>query len=207
MSRCDPSTIIKTSPLNERTRYRDGDTQDIVTVIMDMDAVSDKYVDAEAAQCLVGADDYDTLRNVWKFVKRNVRYKADSRGKEVVKSPAALFTIGKGDCKSFSITEAALLRALGFKGIRYRFAAYNGGRDVTHVYVVVKSGGQDVILDAVYEEFDAEHRYTWKRDIPAARAHISGIGATRTKSGTSTGCQLSFTKLFAWGLIAWGITR
>ncbi len=206
--KCRPKDIFKTSALKGRVRFRDGDTDDIVKVIMDMDSMSDKYVDVEAAECLIGSDDYETLRNVWKFVKTNVTYRADARGKEVVKSPAALFEIGRGDCKSFSIAEVALLRALGFKGIRYRFAAYDGGRDVTHVYVVCKLRGQDVILDAVHSRFDDEVPYAWKKDIPAARAHISGIGATRPdKSGTHRWCKFSFTKLFALGLIAWGITR
>lgn len=200
--RCNPTDIIKSSNLKERIRFKDGDTVDIIQVIMDMDAVSDDYVDAEAAQCLIGADDYDTLRNVWKFVKKNVTYKADSRGKEVVKSPAALFAIGRGDCKSFSISEAALLRALGFKGIRYRFTAYDNARDVTHVYVVCKLRGKDVILDAVHSRFDEEVRYSWKKDIAAHRS-ISGIGATNTAPSG----QFSFVKLFALGLIVWGITR
>ncbi len=199
---CQPRDIIKTSALKERIRYRNGDTQDIMMVIMEMDAVSDKYVDADAAQCLTGADDYETLRNVWKFVKGNVKYKADARGKEVVKSPAALFEMGNGDCKSFSIAEVALLRALGFKGIRYRFAAYDGRKEVTHVYVVCKLRGEDVILDAVHSRFDDEVRYTYKKDIPAARS-MEGIGSIKQ---ATTG-RSSFLTLFALGLIAWGITR
>lgn len=200
--RCSPSEIIKASPLRERQRYKNGDTEDIVTVIMDMDAQADKHVNAEAAQCLAGADDYETLYNIWRFVKSNVRYKVDSRGREKVKSPAALFTMGVGDCKSFSIAEAALLRALGFKGIRYRFAAYDQG-NVTHVYVVCKLHGQDVILDAVHSRFDDEVRYSWKRDIKAATAGISGIG----RNDTSGPSWPSFTTLFAWGLIAWGTSK
>lgn len=168
-----------------------------------MDAVADKNVNVEAAQCLIGSDDYETLRNVWKFVKNNVRYRADSRGHEKVKSPAALFEIGRGDCKSFSIAEAALLRALGFKGIRYRFAAYpETPTDVTHVYVVCKLRGKDVILDAVHKWFDDEVPYAWKKDIAAAR--ISGIGASQSNTQSSV---VSISNLFAWGLILWGITR
>lgn len=201
---CDPKNIIKTSALKERIRYKDGDTDDIVKVILDMDSMSDKYVDAEAAQCLFGSDDYETLRNVWKFVNGNIQYKADARGKEVVKSPAALFSIGKGDCKSFSIAEVALLRALGFKGIRYRFASYNNNADVTHVYVICKLRGEDVILDAVHSRFDDEVNYAWKRDIAATKTHVSGIGSNPSASYSG---RFSFVKLFALGLIAWGITR
>ncbi len=200
--RCQPRDIIKDSPLKERMRYKDGDTKDIVTVILDMDAVSDKYVDADSAQCLIGKDDYDTLYNIWKFVKGNITYKPDSRGKEIVKSPAALFAMGKGDCKSFSIAEVALLLALGFKGIRYRFAAYKYGGDVTHVYVVCKLRGKDVILDAVHRRFDDEVSYAYKKDIAASRS-ISGIGGIKTASTS----QMSFTKLIALGLIVYGITR
>lgn len=197
---CNPSEIFKSSPLREKVRYKDGDTSDIIRVIMDMDAVADKYVNVSAAQCLVGEDDYETLYNVWNFVKKNVKYKPDARGKEIVKSPAALFKMGKGDCKSFSIAEAALLRALGFKGIRFRFTSYDGNRDVTHVYVVCKLRGEDVIMDAVHSKFDEEVRYSYKRDISASR--ISGIGSLMP-----TTKRPLFTTLFALGLIAWGITR
>lgn len=182
--------------------YRRGDTEDIVTTILRMDEKADQYIDVEAAQCLRGADDYETLRNVWKFVKSNVRYRTDRPGKEIVKSPAALFTLGSGDCKSFSIAEAAILRALGFKGIRYRFAAYKDDRVVTHVYIVCKLQGQDVILDAVYHRFDAEDTYNWKKDISAAKTaqvgRISGIGKARS---------YPFTKILGWGLIALALFR
>lgn len=194
--RCNPRDIVKDSPLTERIRYKNGETNDIIKVIMDMDKVADKYVDPEAAQCLAGSDDYETLRNIWKFVKGNVRYKADKRGKEVVKSPSALFAIGQGDCKSFSIAEVALLRALGFKGIRYRFTSYDGG-DITHVYVVCKLGGKDVILDAVHSRFDSEVAYAFKKDVRASTSN--GIGAMPTENGNH------FLKLFALGLIAWGL--
>ena len=163
---------------------------------MDMDAVADKYVNAEAAQCLEGANDYETLRNVWRFVKSNVTYKADKKGTEIVKSPSALFIIGRGDCKSFSISVASLLRALGFKGFRYRFAAYRNNANVTHVYVVCRLGGKDVILDAVHDYFDHEVRYAWKKDHRAAIG-VNGIGRI-SDSNTQP------SNLIAWALIAWG---
>lgn len=196
--RCDPVEIFKKSNLTEKLRYRDGQTTDIIEVIMSMDADSDKHIkSADALDCLVGANDYDTLHNVWKFVKNNVRYKPDRRGKEVVKSPAALFEIGHGDCKSFSIAEVALLRALGFKGIRYRFTAYEPG-DVTHVYVVCRLNGKDVILDAVHSKFDEEVPYYSKRDIKAATA-ISGIGAIPSKP--------NHKNLVILGLLAWYFSK
>ena len=197
--KCSPQNIIRPSDMRNVRNYRDGDTEDIVTTILRMDKEADRYIDREAAQCLAGKDDYETLYNVWRFVKSNVRYRVDRPGREVVKSPAALFTLKAGDCKSFSIAEAALLRALGFKGIRYRFAAYGNKKEVTHVYIVVKSRGEDVILDAVYGEFDAEEKYTWKKDLPASKASgISGKPGTFKSNYTPTPIQLIGLGLMAW---------
>lgn len=200
--KCKPQDIIKGGELKERVHYRNGDTADIIDVILQTDAISDKYIDQEAVECLRSADDYDTLHNVWKFVKHNVTYKQDRRGVEIIKAPHALFRIGRGDCKSFSISEVALLRALGFKGIRYRFTSYEVGGDFTHVYVVVKYRGRDVILDAVYPRFDEEdNRYVRKKDIPAAQKAISGIGKPASAP------RNTFFKLAAIGLIVWAIFK
>lgn len=200
---CEPKTIFKRSALTERLRFQDGQTKDIISVIMEMDAEADRFVNKEAAQCLQGATQYETLRNVWKFVKGNVKYKADNRGKEVVKSPAALFEMGQGDCKSFSISEAALLRSLGFKGIRYRFAAYGSSTEVSHVYIVVKLSGKDVILDAVHSRFDDEVSYNYKKDIPAFRGNFSSVGSLPPQQPKARKTATILALLF----IAWGITQ
>lgn len=198
---CNPRNIIKPSQATERIRYRSGDTDDIITVIMDMDAKADKSIDPNEVECLRGRDGYETMHNVWRFVKQNVRYKPDARGKEKVKSPAALFRVGTGDCKSFSIAEVALLRALGFTNIRYRFTAYTPGGDVTHVYVVCRYAGRDVIMDAVHSRFDEEVPYSWKMDKKAATG-INGI------SGISpVGIGTPFTHILSYGLIGWGLYK
>lgn len=153
----------------EIVRYRNGDTGNIIETILWMDAHSAKWVDTERVECLRGATERDTLHNVWAFVKKNLRYQADKPGFERVKSPGALYSSGFGDCKSFSIAEGALLRALGIP-YRYRFAAYQPG-DFTHVYVV---GGNDVVMDAVHKRFDDEVPYRRKKDI---RPTATAIGA------------------------------
>ena len=148
---CDPARLIRHSPQTEIVRHRNGDTADIIDWIMYMDAHSGEWIVTENVECLRGATDYDTLHNVWKFVKHNLRYQADRAGHERVKSPGALYASREGDCKSFSIAEGALLRALGIR-YKYRFTAYEPG-DYTHVYVVADGG---VILDAVHSKFDQE---------------------------------------------------
>lgn len=179
---CDPARIIRHSPQTEIVRYRNGETDDIIETILWMDAHSAQWVLTENVECLRGATDYDTLRNVWRFVKSNLRYQADRPGYERVKSPGALYASKMGDCKSFSIAEGALLRALSIP-YHYRFAAYEPG-DFTHVYVVADANGDDVILDAVHNTFDEEVRYRKKKDIRPANS-IVGIGKMPASTSTS----------------------
>lgn len=175
-TRCRPDRIIKPSPQWEITRHRDGDTADIIETILYADRRAGSFI-GSGVECLKGATEYQTLRNVWSFIKHNLKYRADRPGHERIKSPGALFASGYGDCKSYSIAIGAILRALGIP-YRYRFAAYDSG-DYTHVYVVADSEDGDVILDAVYKHFDHEHPYNHVKDIrPAGSpvAAMNGIG-------------------------------
>lgn len=195
---CTPETVIKKSPQTELVRYRNGKTGDIIESILYMDAHSSQWVVTENVECLRGRSDYETMRNVWRFVKHNLTYRADRPGHERVKSPGALYTSGTGDCKSFSIAEGALLRALGIP-YKYRFAAYDPG-DFTHVYVVTSTDGREVIMDAVKERFDDEHPYRRKQDKkPAA---VAGVHGVKPSTGSA-----AFGKYFVFGLLAYLILK
>lgn len=197
---CDPARLIKHSPQTEIVRHRNGDTPDIIETILYMDAHGAAWVVTENVDCLRGATDYETLRNVWQFVKRNLRYQADRPGHERVKSPGALYTSGLGDCKSFSIAEGALLRALGIP-YKYRFAAYEPG-DFTHVYVVADLGGDEVIMDAVHSQFDDEVRYQKKKDIrPAKMAAMGGMPGRCSAQRPAAFVGLIVVGLFAYILL------
>lgn len=189
---CRPSDIILKSPMAEKTRHRNGDTDDIIETILAMDADSDRWVNAESAKCLRGATLHDTLHNVWAIVKRNNTYRADRPGHERVKSPGALFASGYGDCKSFSIAEGALLRAFGIR-YKYRFAAYAPG-DYTHVYVVAATPQGWVPLDAVHDAPFEEVRYWKKKDIAPKNSGIAGCPPTG-------GCRFSCNEIALLGLL------
>lgn len=179
---CRPEAIINHSDQEETTRYHDGDTGDIIETILDMDRQSHRWIRTDAAaECLRSDTEEETLRNVWAFVKKNVRYRADRQGHEKVKSPGALLASRVGDCKSFSIAEAALLRALGIP-YRYRFTSYGPG-DYTHVYIVAKTRAGWTPIDAVHTEPLEEARYYRKKDIDPKHANISGLPP---QSGAST---------------------
>lgn len=198
---CRPRNIIKSSQLKEAVRYKDGDTPDIITAILEMDRISDRWVNKDEVECLRGNSDEETLYNVWALVKKNVRYRPDRPGREVVKSPGALFKIKSGDCKSFSIAEAAMLRQLGFKNIKFRFVSYSPDAIVTHVYIVVRHKGQEYILDAVHDRFDQEVPYTFKQDIKAYSSGISGIPAQKPAAANNNQKFVGLA-LIAWALIA-----
>lgn len=187
---CTVEQVIKPSAMRNVLRYRDGDTNDIIAEIMRMDKEGGKYIDAEGAECLRGKSDLETMRNVWRFVRKNVDYVTDKAGKEVIKSPAALFRMGKGDCKSFTIAVVAILKALGFKGLKYRFVAFAGQNTVRHVYAVCKLAGQEVILDAVLEYFNYEAPYTWRIDIPADKQ--SAVNGPQGQNRPSAGKIIGF---------------
>jgi len=180
--------------MTEKMRYRDGGTGDIIETIMWMDADSTQWVDMKAAQCLRGATLRDTLENVWRLVKRHNTYRADRPGHEQVKSPGALFTSGHGDCKSFSIAEGALLRALDIR-YKYRFAAYDPG-DFTHVYVMAETPVGWVPLDAVHSRPFEEVRYRKKKDIAPKNDGIAGY----PQAGWFC-CRFSCTEIALFGLL------
>jgi hypothetical protein len=183
---CPVNTVVAPAGGWEITRYRKGDTEDIIETILYADAHSDEYIRPEGLDCLTGSDVYETLNNLWAFVKYNVRYRPDRPGHERVKSPGALFHEGVGDCKSFSIALGAMLSRLGIPYV-YRFTSYEPG-DFTHVYVVAYPRGYagGVIIDSVHRKFDDEVRYYRKKDIrPATKRKISGLSAGAGEAAAS----------------------
>lgn len=152
-------------------KHRRGNTRDIISVILYADGLSQEYT-APVAEMFVGANDKDTCYNVWKFIRDNIRYVPDSPGHEKIKSPAMLWRDRKGDCKSFSIFAASILKNLDIP-CYYRFVQYEGERDFTHVYVVAGEKKQ-YILDAVHHTFDEEVPYIKKKDIMTKVSYLHG---------------------------------
>lgn len=170
--------------------HEQGDTQDIINTVLYADRYADRYIDAQAArkELLVPGDDYATLRNVWNYVRNNVTYRADTRGHEIIKSPGALFKVGVGDCKSFSVAVAAILRALGYNNVYYRFTGYRNG-DYTHVYIVVKFSDAVVAVDSTYNRFNSEVVPTIQKDYPAPGS--GAIGAAHVGGDIQDGIRLA----------------
>lgn len=151
--------------------HKDGDTWDIVEVILMADQKLGTYMCSFASQF---ERSYSGLYQLWDFVHRNIQYKADSPGHEKVKDPRVTWKDRFGDCKSFSLFIASVLRCLKIK-YRYRFAAYHDSKHPTHVYVVATLNNVDIILDGVHKKFDDEADYTKKWDKMTRISYLRGI--------------------------------
>ncbi len=172
--------------------YPDGDTDDIIRAILYADERSAKFTEI-FSKAMEGKRPYEVARAIWVFIKSNVQYVEDEFGTQDVKSPAQLLTDSKGDCKSFAVFTGSVLQNLGIP-YQYRFTSYSGVRDgkpkrVTHVYVVIP--GEDIIIDAVYHRFNAQKKYTYKKDIMARIAYVEGFRKRDSRIGCDQVGQLS----------------
>lgn len=156
-----------------------GRTSDIINVVMiAYDVESDPQI-RTLAEKLKADTVYKTCRNVWQYLIDNVNYRADSDGDngEMIRTPARLIHDRTGDCKSYSLFTAVVLRFLGIPHV-FRFTSYNGKPEATHVYVVAYDGTDEIIIDAVAAvqlntDFNIEKKYSYKCDMANGGTKIS----------------------------------
>ena len=162
---------------------RRGKTEDIMQAVIDC-YNSDYAQVRELAESLPGDDTLSRCRAVFDFVDKNIRYQMDPLQKQWIRTPARLWSDGEGDCKSFSIFICSCLRCMGIPHL-FRFAAYEGASDPTHVYAVaIDEAGKEIIVDPVYRDesgkavFNKECPYTKKIDMQGTTeiSRLSGPG-------------------------------
>lgn len=162
---------------------RQGKTKDIMQAVVD--CYNSDYVQVqELADNLPGNDTLSRCRAVFDFVDKNIKYQIDPLQKQWIRTPARLWSDGEGDCKSFSIFICSCLRCMGIPHL-FRFAAYEGNSDPTHVYAVaIDESGKEIIVDPVYRDesgkavFNKECPYTKKIDMKGTTeiSRLSGPG-------------------------------
>jgi len=178
------SASIKQTSHAEEVIFSDGDTDDIVSVILHADKLAGPFTE-RFAPYLRGRTEAETTEKVWHFVKNEIRYQKDRNGHERIKSPGKLWADKEGDCKSMSVFVASILRNLGVP-YKYRFAHYPNpsrplDKDVNHVFVVaVDRHGREIPVDTVASRWNYEEPYDYAYDedittAPASRQAISGI--------------------------------
>lgn len=165
------------SPIGIRqVLHKSGNTKDIINAILYADA-KDKSDVKKLALSLRGENNLQTCRNIWNYITKNIKYKVDPIGQQFIKSPAKLFYDKTGDCKSFSLFYASILKALKIP-YKYRFASYtNSKTEFTHVYVIADN---TIICDAVMDQFNKEKNYSHKKDYNMTQiSYMAGIKQPR----------------------------
>ena len=149
-----------------RTIFNNGNTSDIIRVVMMAYDIENDPQISVLARKLQGINNLETGRNIWQYLLNNVNYRADV-GKQEIKSPARLINDRVGDCKSYSLFTAVILRFLGIPHV-FRFVSYDTRKEATHVYVVITT--DCIIIDAVAtvqagQPFNTELKYTYHCDM------------------------------------------
>lgn len=180
---------ILPSPGTVTTVTENADMAEIIRAIMDADELSKPFT-AQFARYLTGRNDEETLRNIWTFVKNEIKYVRDQPGNEVVKSPGQLWKSREGDCKSFSIFIGSILNNLGYD-YKYRVAIYSPlTPQQGHIYpVVVLPNGEEVVVDAVHTRFDDEAKYYKAWDYTPGkkgRKAVSGLAGIGSPGSTTS---------------------
>ena len=171
---------------NERkVLIHDQNVSDIITGIL---ANHDRYKGQydKIAQFFKGNSNYETGRNIWQFLKDNVRYKVEPDSRQMLKSPAAIIAPGTtSDCKNYSLFTGGILDALNRQGERipwvYRFSSYRLlDRVPQHVFVVMYPGtNKEIWIDAVLPYYNEHKQYYYKVDKKVKNMSLialAGIG-------------------------------
>lgn len=99
-------------------------------------------------------------QEVFRFLQRNVSYKADGTDFQDIRLPGRLLKSKTGDCKSLSLFTVGVLKNLGHDCF-FTYASYNPiDSTPTHVYVTTKGG---IIIDVVWGKFNSEKPYFYKK--------------------------------------------
>ena len=175
------------TPVTNKTvvNFNDGDTNDIISVVLLDDEISarQRFI-KDFAPLLRGKNDYESCVNIWNFIKNEIPYVGDKNGLELIRLPNkciwdAYYKQNGGDCKSFALLANDLCRELGISSM-YRFISQKRNSVIaTHVYCVAVINGKEIILDAVYTHFNSEPYRTYKVDYRASlivpAASVKGV--------------------------------
>lgn len=109
-----------------------------------------------------------TCKNIWEFVRYNIKYENDSQNDEleILRTPARTWAEKKGDCDCFTILISSILINLNIEHC-YRIAAYDSFGEFIHIYPIAYDElGNEIIIDCVPEipNFNFEQEYLEKKD-------------------------------------------
>lgn len=175
------STLLAVLPPyqgNEYLRVADQDTKDIITWLL---RVTPKYAkDYDTIYTYFDTGDlYSTCEGIWRFLKYNFTYDAETTEDQTVRSPAAILALDHIDCKHYSLFAYGVLSAIKRNcgddfNVLYRLASYNGDVTPGHVFVVATDDQGAIWIDPVLAHFDERKQPSYYFDQKPG-SKIAGI--------------------------------
>lgn len=164
-------------------------TNDIVKTVLEV--YNDHYTQAaDLAPQLQDSSLKKTCKNIYDFIRANVKYVEDGTEKQIVAAPARLLQKGSGDCKSMTVLAASILKCLNIPH-KIRFVGYQDSgtpNQFTHVYVIIPlSANTYITLDPVHHKFNSEvSGISIYRDYPKInnskkKAYMNGYSIGQSK--------------------------
>jgi hypothetical protein len=149
---------------------RDQGVPDIITAMLSAHKIYQNEYD-KISQDFYTGDAIQTAKNVFNFLKKNVRYKIESENNQRIMSPSAIVSLAKNDCKNYALFIMGVLDSLKRKGlikndIFFRFASYKLLDEIPHhvFAVIVDRDGTEYYIDPVLSSFNERKTYFHKID-------------------------------------------
>lgn len=121
----------------------------------------------------VTGDPLKDAESCCRYIRKNVKYKADGFAEQNIQLPGRMFKGTKqADCKSFSLAFLGMMGALGYD-CGFRFASYRKNLIPTHVYNFVVCNGKKFTFDACVENLKESPRHTFLKDMKVQ--YLSGL--------------------------------
>jgi hypothetical protein len=148
----------------------DQGVPDIISAMLTAHKLYESEYDKISKDFYVG-NGIQTAKNIFDFLKKNVKYKIESENNQRIMSPSAIVSLGKNDCKNYALFIMGVLDSLKRKGlikndIFYRFASYKLLDEIPHhVFAVIKdSKGNEYFIDPVLSSYNERKTYYHKID-------------------------------------------
>ncbi len=159
------------------TFEKKGDTTAVLH-LMRKHANKYAYQTKAIAPQLKGSTVKQTVENVYNFLYNNVQYQIDGYNQNL-RSPACSWQQRKTgiDCKSYSIFASTILQNLGIEHyFRKVKQTYYNPAYWSHVYVVIKDNGKQLVIDPTIHS-NNEVSYVQKKDIKVNKLPIYSLNA------------------------------
>ena len=172
---------------NSKMLVRDQQVPDIISAMLSAHKMYASEYD-KISKDFYSGDGIQTAKNLFQFLKKNVKYSIESDKNQRIMSPGAILSLGKNDCKNYALWIMGNLDSLKRKGlinnkIYYRFASYRLLDEIPHhVFAVIQDqDGNEFFIDPVLSKFNERKTYYHKIDkVPSMPLYsVSGIGAKK----------------------------